>query len=113
MSNYLKNLVQQKLTKVQEADEEVQPSKYDQPEKKESIAPSKVSQPQKQAKTMKSPAQRPEEEVIIPKSKNQFDEQPFGGLGRSSVASKSGLLRVDMKQIIWVLMPSEISLETP
>ena len=79
MSNYLKNLVQQKLTKVQEAAKEVQPSKYDQPEKKESIAPPKASQPQKKATTMKPGAQKMEEDLVIPKSKNQFDDQPIGG----------------------------------
>ncbi len=43
MSNYLKDMNPQKLAKVNEASKQVQPSKFDRPEKKE--APPAASKP--------------------------------------------------------------------
>ena len=75
MSNYLKDMIPQKLAKVNEAAKTVQPSKYDKPEVKQvetapkgQLAKKPVAKPQKM-----------DEEVIVPKAKNKLDEQPVGG----------------------------------
>ena len=75
MSNYLKDMIPQKLAKVNESAKTVQPSKYDRPEVKQpDSAPKSQS-----AKKPVAKAQKMEGEVIVPKAKNQFDEMPIGG----------------------------------
>lgn len=71
MSNYLKDMIPQKLDKVNAAAKTVQPSKYDKPEVKEPVAPAKGNQPLAKKMTAKS---KMEDEVMLPKPKAKIDD---------------------------------------
>lgn len=96
MANYLKDMNPQKLTKVNDSAKNVQPSKYDRPEKKETksqpaAAPEKKGPPAKKQPIKKPAASQKVEETsnadeipVKPSSSNDFDDMPIGG-GKKSL----------------------------